>query len=111
MNDKILIVDDESANLRLLARIFRRDYQVLSANSGSEALELLKAHEVSLIISDQRMAGMTGVEFLKRAAEMRPHAIRIILTGYTDVETLVEAINSGVIYNMSASPGWRKICN
>lgn len=104
MNYKILIVDDEAANLRLLERLFRREYQVVSATSGAEALELLKLHDVALIISDQRMPGMTGIEFLKRAAEMRQHTVRIILTGYTDVTSLVEAINSGVVYKYVTKP-------
>lgn len=104
MNHKILIVDDEPANLRLLERLFRREYQIVSATSGAEALELLRMHDVALIISDQRMPGMTGIEFLKRAAEMRPHTVRIILTGYTDVNSLVEAINSGVVYKYVTKP-------
>ena len=104
MNYKILIVDDEAANLRMLERLFRNQYQVVSAASGTEALELLRTHEVALIISDQRMPVMTGIEFLKRAAEMRPHVVRIILTGYTDVNALVEAINSGVVYKYVTKP-------
>lgn len=104
MTHKILIVDDEAANLRLLERLFRRDYQTVTATSGSEALELLQMHDVALIISDQRMPGMTGIEFLKRAFELRPHTVRIILTGYTDVNSLVEAINSGVVYKYVTKP-------
>lgn len=104
MSYKILIVDDEAANLRILERLFRRAYTVISATSGAEALEQLKLHDVALIISDQRMPGMTGIEFLKRAAEMRQQTVRIILTGYTDAATLVEAINSGVIYKYVTKP-------
>ena len=79
MSYKILIVDDEPANLRLLERLFRREYQIVAATSGAEALELLERHDVAVILSDQRMPGMTGIEFLKRAAEMRQHTVRIIL--------------------------------
>jgi len=104
MTYKILIVDDEAANLRILERLFRRSYTVISATSGAEALEQLTVHDVALIISDQRMPGMTGIEFLKRAAEMRQQTVRIILTGYTDAATLVEAINSGVIYKYVTKP-------
>jgi response regulator RpfG family c-di-GMP phosphodiesterase len=104
MSYKILTVDDEAANLRLLERLFRRQYEVVGATSGAEALELLRVHDVALIISDQRMPGMTGIEFLKRAAAMRPHTVRIILTGYTDVNALVEAINSGVVYKYVTKP-------
>lgn len=104
MNHKILIVDDEPVNLRLMERIFRRGYDVITAISGKEGLEILQQHDIALIISDQRMPGMTGIEFLKYAAEMRRHTVRIILTGYTDVNALVEAINSGVVYKYVSKP-------
>jgi DNA-binding NtrC family response regulator len=101
---KIMIVDDEAANLRLLERLFRNDYEVTTAESGEEALRLLDQHEVALLITDQRMPGMTGVELVKRTATVRPRMVRIILTGYTDVETLVEAINSGHVYKYVTKP-------
>ena len=98
MTYKILIVDDEMPNLRLLERLFRRDYYCLTASSGAEAIELLKQHDVAVVITDQRMPQMTGIELLKQTSEMRPHMVRILLTGYTDVEALVEAINCGLVY-------------
>ena len=104
MKYKLLIVDDEQANLRTLERIFADQYDVVTATSGLEALNLLTSHDVALIISDQRMPGMTGITFLKKAAEMRPQTVRIILTGYTDVDTLVESINSGVVYKYVTKP-------
>jgi response regulator RpfG family c-di-GMP phosphodiesterase len=104
MNYKILIDDDEPANTRTLERMFKEHYDVVSAQSGAEALELLNVHDVALIISDQRMPGMTGVEFLKRSAEVRPHCVRLILTGYTDAADLVEALNSGVVYKFVTKP-------
>ena len=104
MTYKILIVDDEAANLRVLERLFREKLLVVTATGGKEALELLLLHDVALIISDQRMPGMTGIEFLKKAAELRPQTVRIILTGYTDAATLVEAINSGVVYKYVTKP-------
>lgn len=104
MTYKLLIVDDEPANLRLLERLFRRNYEIITATSGAEGLELLRQHAAAVIISDQRMPGMTGVEFLKLAAEMRQHTLRIILTGYTDASALVEAINSGVVYKYVTKP-------
>jgi putative nucleotidyltransferase with HDIG domain len=104
MAHKIMVVDDEPANLRLLERLFRRDYQVITASSGEEALRLLEQQEVALLITDQRMPGMTGTELLKRTAIFRPHVVRIILTGYTDVGALVEAINSGQVYKYVAKP-------
>lgn len=104
MRYKILLVDDEPANLRILERLFRSEYNVVTAESGGEALELLDQHDIALIISDQRMPVMTGIDFLKKAAAMRPHTVRIILTGYTDVNALVEAINSGVVYKYATKP-------
>lgn len=104
MKYKILIVDDEAANLRMLERLFRGEFDVVSAASGAEGLEMLALHDIALILSDQRMPGMTGIEFLKRAAEMRPQCVRMILTGYTDAGDLVEALNSNVIYKYITKP-------
>ena len=101
---KIMIVDDEPANLRLLERLFRRDYQVITAASGKEALNLLEQHDVALLITDQRMPGMTGIELLQRTSEFRPHMVRMILTGYTDVGALVNAINCGQVYKYVTKP-------
>lgn len=104
MSYKIIVVDDEPANLRVLERLFRRDYEVITAESGEEALRLLGQHDAALVITDQRMPGMTGVELLKHTATIRPHMVRLILTGYTDVGTLVEAINSGLVYKYVTKP-------
>ena len=104
MSYKILIVDDEPANLRTLGRLFREDYEVLTAPSGDEALALLGHHDVALLITDQRMPGMTGIELLKKTVPLRPRMVRIILTGYTDVDALVEAINCGQVYRYVAKP-------
>lgn len=98
MTYKLLIVDDEMANIRLLERLFRHDYSCLTASSAEEALELLDQHEVAVIITDQRMPSMTGVELLKRSAARRPHMVRILLTGYTDLEALIDAVNCGLVY-------------
>lgn len=104
MSYKILVVDDEPANLRTLSRLFREDFEVFTATSGAEALELLKQHDVALLITDQRMPGMTGIELLKNTVSIRPRMVRIILTGYTDVDALVEAINCGQVYRYVAKP-------
>lgn len=104
MDYKIMIVDDEPANLRLLERLFRQDYKVVTAGSGEEALELLAEHDMTLLITDQRMPNMSGLELLKQTAELRPHMVRMILTGYTDVGTLVEALNSGLVYQYLTKP-------
>jgi response regulator RpfG family c-di-GMP phosphodiesterase len=104
MTYKLLIVDDELANIRLLERLFRQDYSCLTASSAEEAIELLDQHEVAVIITDQRMPSMTGVELLKRSAARRPHMVRILLTGYTDLEALVEAVNCGLVYMYVSKP-------
>jgi DNA-binding NtrC family response regulator len=104
MSHKILIVDDESANLRALERIFRNGHSVLTARSGAEALAILEQHDVALLISDQRMPGMTGIELVQKTVQLRPHMVRILLTGYTDVGTLIEAINCGHVYKYVTKP-------
>ncbi len=104
MSHKILIVDDEPSNLRLLERLFRRDHNVISAPNGIEAMRLLEQHDIALVITDQRMPGMSGIELLKHTASLRPHMVRIILTGFIDVGELVEAINCGQIYKYVTKP-------
>lgn len=102
---KLLVVDDEPDNLDLLYRTFRREYQVLRAESGPKALEILEQEgNVAVIISDQRMPMMSGTEFLSLTATKYPDTIRIILTGYTDVEDLVEAINAGRVFKYVTKP-------
>ncbi len=104
MTYRIMIVDDETANLRTLLRLFRQDYEVLTAESGAEALELLQRYDVALLISDQRMAEMTGIELMKKTVTLRPQMVKILLTGYTDVEALIESINSGLVYRYITKP-------
>ncbi len=104
MTYKLLIVDDERANLRLLERLFRHDYYCLTASSGEEAIKLLEQHDVAVIITDQRMPEMTGIELLKQTAKSRPHMVRILLTGYTEVAALVEAVNCGLVYMYVTKP-------
>jgi response regulator RpfG family c-di-GMP phosphodiesterase len=106
MTYKLLIVDDEMPNIRLLERLFHDDYFVLTASSGEEAVTLLDQHDVAVIVTDQRMPGMSGVELLKKTADLRPHMVRILLTGYTDVDALVEAVNCGLVY-MYVSKPWK----
>lgn len=104
---KLMIVDDEPDNLDLLYRTFRRDYDVVRATSAIEALKLLDDHgEMAIIISDQRMPEMLGTEFLGRTVDRFPDTIRIVLTGYTDVEDLVDAINAGKVFKYITKP-WK----
>lgn len=101
----LLIVDDEPFIISALQRLFvRENYQILTANSGADGLELLKDHQVSLIISDQRMPEMIGAEFLARARELSPTSMRIMLTGYSEVDSAVQAINRGGIHFYLAKP-------
>ncbi len=102
---KILVVDDEPDNLDLLYRTFHREYKVLRAESGPVALEILAQETgIAAIVSDQRMPIMSGTEFLSLTAVQYPDIIRIMLTGYTDVEDLVEAINSGKVFKYVTKP-------
>jgi two-component system, sensor histidine kinase and response regulator len=104
MKHTILCVDDEIDNVEALERLFRKKYRVLKATSGAEALNLLADEDVALIISDQRMPRMSGTEFLERSIDLRPDAVRILLTGYTDIESVIAAINSGQIYRYVTKP-------
>lgn len=102
---KLMVVDDEPDNLDLLYRTFRREFRVFKADGAIKALELLdKEGEMAIIISDQRMPLMNGTEFLSKTVERFPETIRILLTGYTDVEDLVEAINSGKVFKYITKP-------
>ena len=105
MERTLLLVDDEENILRSLVRVLRRDgYTILTADGGRQALELLEQHPVGVIVSDQRMPVMTGSEFLERAKEMRPDTIRIMLSGYTDLQSVTDAINRGSIYKFLTKP-------
>lgn len=104
MKEIILVVDDEPANLRMLERLLRKEYTVLAATSGVVALELLKAHEVSLIITDQRMPEMNGTELLRQSMSINPEAAKIILTGHSDIEALIDAINSSRLHKYVSKP-------
>jgi two-component system response regulator HupR/HoxA len=99
-----MLVDDEPANLRTLLRLFRDEYQVFAVGSGDQALNLLGQHDVAVMISDQRMPNMTGIQLMTKAVELRPQMVKILLTGYTDVEALIESINSGLVYRYVTKP-------
>lgn len=101
---KILLVDDEVPNLRLLRRVLSEEHDTFEAQSGAEALALLQQHVMSLIITDQRMPGMTGVQLLEQSLPITPNAIKILLTGYTDVQALIDAINAGHVYKYIPKP-------
>ncbi len=100
----ILIVDDEQDNLDAFRFNFKRAYNIVAVDNGPEALELLKQHDFAVIVTDQRMPKMTGLELLAKAQEIRPDAVGIILTAFTDVDVLMEAINQGTIYRYVTKP-------
>ncbi len=101
----ILCVDDEPSILDSLRRLFRKEgCNLMLAGSGEDGLAIVREQAVDLILADHRMPGMTGVEFLQRARQIQPEAIRIILSGYTDVDTLTAAINDGHIFRFVSKP-------
>lgn len=101
---KILVVDDEARIVELLRRELGRLYRVYTATSGEEALEVLDREPIVLVIADQRMPGMTGTELMERVVERSPETMRILLTGYTDLNALVDAINRGQVYRYISKP-------
>lgn len=101
----VLCVDDEVNILQTLKRLLRKEnYRLLTASSGKEGLEILSGNDVHLVISDQRMPEMNGTEFLAEIKEKYPDVIRIILTGYTEVDAITESINRGHIYKFFLKP-------
>lgn len=106
MNDHtVLFVDDEENILSALKRVLRREnYQIITAASGQEGLKILDEHKVQVVISDQRMPEMSGTEFLTHVRERFPNAVRIILSGYTDIDTITDVINKGHIYKFLLKP-------
>jgi DNA-binding NtrC family response regulator len=104
-NSKVLIVDDEENILHALTRLFRKEkYDILTAKSGAEGLEIMEEHNVDLIISDLKMPIMNGVEFLAQAKERNPDALRIMLTGQADIKAMLDAIDQGEVYRFLLKP-------
>lgn len=100
----VLFVDDEPRILTSMRMLFRSKYQVTTATSAQEAIELLKAQPVEVIVSDQRMPNMTGIEFLREARDIAPNAMRILLTGYSDLNAIIGSINEGEIFRFVNKP-------
>ncbi|HSN00017.1 MAG TPA: DUF1631 family protein [Rudaea sp.] len=101
----LLLVDDEENILRALSRTLRADgYRILTAGNATEALEVLRTHEVNVVVSDQRMPGITGTDFLATVKDQFPDVLRILLSGYSDAATITNAINRGTIYKFLTKP-------
>ncbi|MGH8457204.1 MAG: response regulator [Stenotrophobium sp.] len=101
---RVLFVDDEPRILTTMRMLFRNHYELFFADSGQAALELLKTQTVDVVVSDQRMPGMTGIELLRAAREMNPNAMRILLTGYSDLNAIIGSINEGEIFRFVNKP-------
>src|SRR5690554_2317577 len=102
---KVLIVDDETHILKAVQRLFLgQGYQVLTAPSGADAVEVFREHTIAVIISDQRMPGLSGAALLNYVRKKSPYTVRIMLTGNNDVATAIEAINQGEVFRFITKP-------
>ena len=99
-----MYVDVEAHNLTSFAATFRIEYQIYTATNGNDALEILRNYEIRLVITDQRMPEMTGIELLEKISPEFPDSIRMILTGFSDIEVIIEAINSGRVFRYITKP-------
>ncbi len=101
----LLVVDDEENVVRSLVRLLRNDgYRILTATSGRQGLEVLSNNKIGVIISDERMPEMSGVEFLTKAKDLYPDTVRIVLSGYTDLKSVTNSVNEGEIYKFLTKP-------
>jgi len=101
----VLFVDDEASVLRSLKRLFRREpINILTASGGLEALDILENTATQVVVSDQRMTGLSGTEFLSRVREAYPNTVRCILSGYAETHAILGAINEGHVYRFIAKP-------
>ena len=104
-NNSILIVDDETSVLYSLKRTFKKErYSIFTSQSGEEGLKILEKENIDLIISDQKMPKMSGIEFLEKTVEPYPDVVRIILTGHAELNDAIRAVNSGCVYKFIQKP-------
>jgi len=101
---KILYLDDEENNLIAFKALFRKEFDVFTTTSPQEAVAYLNANEVPIILSDQKMPELSGVEFFELTLNDFPNAVRILVTGYADIEAVIDAINRGQVYRYVAKP-------
>ena len=105
MTNSILLVDDEQGVISALKRAFMEEsYEIFTANSGVDGLNIMKNNKIKLVISDERMPGMSGTEFLTTVKNLFPSTIRIMLTGHANIQSAMSAVNSGEIYRFFAKP-------
>jgi len=104
---KVLYVDDEGVNLLAFKANFRRDYHVITAESAAQAIDIMANETPDVVLADQRMPEMTGVEFFEKIRKTHPYSIRILLTGFSDIEAVIAAINKGQVYGYATKP-WVK---
>ncbi len=102
----LLFVDDEPLILQSLEVLFRQQYNVLTCSDPRQALDIIRQEKVSVIVSDQRMPGLTGVELLREVKDISPYTIRILLTGYSDLQAIIDSVNVGEIFRYINKP-WR----
>ena len=100
----LLYVDDEENNLISFKAAFRRDFNVITATSGAEGRKILESQNINIVITDQRMPFMTGVEFLESIVQEFPDVIRLLITGFSDIQAVIDAINKGRIYHYVQKP-------
>ncbi len=109
MTPSLLYIDDENENLKVFQRIFKKNFKIYTALSGEEGLNIFEQHpEISLLASDQRMPEMSGIDFLNACKQINPNPIRILITGYADLESTIHAINEAEIYRFIKKP-WEKL--
>jgi DNA-binding NtrC family response regulator len=104
MSSGVLYVDDEINNLNSFKAAFRREFNIYVAQSAREGRKILDSNEIGVIITDQRMPGMTGIEFLESILSVYPDTIRILLTGFSDMNAVMDAINRGQVYKYLVKP-------
>jgi DNA-binding NtrC family response regulator len=100
----VLYIDDEVHNLTAFKAAFRRSFQIFTAESAEQGRQILEEENIEVILSDQRMPIMTGIEFFESILETHPDPIRILMTGYTDINAVVDAINRGQVYKYLTKP-------
>jgi len=101
---QLLYIDDEPNNLISFKAAFRKDYEIFTAESGAEGRRILNSNKINVVLTDQRMPFMTGVEFLESIVNVYPDVIRILITGFSDIQAVIDAVNKGQIYHYVQKP-------